>query len=126
MQPQIIWNFKVDRMSFSVKQTYTTDDTRQLSMKQRRCIFADEVKLKIDHMYTYTACTRQCRMENAKQFCGCVPYFYPEIGSFRHCKINELGCIADHIEAIKSVDRCSCQLGCSNTVYEVEKLNEHG
>ncbi|KAF2898253.1 hypothetical protein ILUMI_07924 [Ignelater luminosus] len=126
MQPQHIWDFKVDRISFSVKQTYTTDDTRQLSIKQRKCIFENEVKLKIDHMYTYTACTRQCRMETAKRYCGCVPFFYPEIENFRHCRIHELACIADHLGTIKSVDRCNCQLGCSNTVYEVEKLNEHG
>ncbi|KAF5285681.1 hypothetical protein FQR65_LT13066 [Abscondita terminalis] len=125
MQPQISWNFKVERVAFSMKQTYTTDDTRQLSIKQRHCIFENEIKLKIDHMYTYTACTRQCRMENSKKFCGCVPHFYAEIDTFRHCKINELGCIADHIKDIQSVDKCSCQLGCFNTVYDVEKWVVH-
>ncbi|XP_031341381.1 sodium channel protein Nach-like [Photinus pyralis] len=125
MQPQIIWNFKVDKVAFSMKQTYTTDDTRQLSIRQRHCIFSDEVKLKIDHMYTYTACTRQCRMENAKKFCGCVPHFYAEMGQFRHCKINELACIADNINDIKSTERCPCKLGCYNTVYDVEKFIVH-
>ncbi|KAK4875187.1 hypothetical protein RN001_011609 [Aquatica leii] len=125
MQPQITWNFKVEKVAFSMKQTYTTDDTRQLSVKQRHCIFEDEVKLKIDHIYTYTACTRQCRMENSKKFCGCVPHFYSEIDTFRHCKITELSCIADHIKDIESIDRCSCHLGCFNTVYDVEKLIVH-
>lgn len=67
MQPQHIWDYKVDRISFSVKQTYTTEDARQLTIKQRHCIFENEVKLKIDHMYTYTACTSQCRMEESKK-----------------------------------------------------------
>ncbi|KAF5303462.1 hypothetical protein FQA39_LY09925 [Lamprigera yunnana] len=125
MQPQITWNFKVERVAFSMKQTYTTENTRQLSIKQRHCIFEDEVKLKIDHIYTFTACTRQCRMENSKKFCGCVPHFYLEKENFRHCKIHELACIADHLKDITSIDRCSCQLGCFNTVYDVEKLIVH-
>ncbi|KAK5644500.1 hypothetical protein RI129_005800 [Pyrocoelia pectoralis] len=124
-KPQIVWNFKVEKLAFSMKQTYTTDDTRQLSIKQRHCIFSDEIKLKIDHMYTYTACTRQCRMENAKKFCGCVPHFYTEIGPFRHCKINELICLAKHSKDIESVERCTCELGCYNTVYDVEKFIMH-
>lgn len=125
--PQHIWDYKVDRISFSVKQTYTTENARQLSIKQRHCIFEDEVKLQVDHIYTYTACTSQCRMVTARKLCGCVPHFYPEIdGSFRHCRINELACVADHLKEIVSVDKCTCELGCSNTVYEVEKLNENG
>lgn len=125
MQPQHIWDYKVDRISFSVKQTYTTEDARQLTIKQRHCIFENEVKLKVDYMYTYTACTSQCRMENSVKYCKCVPHFYPEIDGFRHCKLEELNCIAEHLDDIKAIDRCSCELGCSNTVYEVEKLNEN-
>lgn len=45
LQPQLIWDSKVDKIMFSFKQTYTTEDTRQLSVKQRRCIFEDEVQL---------------------------------------------------------------------------------
>lgn len=113
------------RISFSVKQTYTTEDTRQLTIKQRKCMFDDEMILKINPVYTYSSCSRQCRMETARRHCGCIPYFYPEIEGFKHCKIRELACLVDHLDSILSVDKCGCQLGCSNAVYEVEKLYEH-
>lgn len=46
VQPQVIWDYKLNEISLSIKQTYTTDDTRQLTIKQRRCVFEDEIKLK--------------------------------------------------------------------------------
>lgn len=58
--------------------------------------------------------------------CGCVPHFYPASDAFKHCHLEDLQCISDHLEEIRTTDRCSCELGCSNTVYEVEKLNENG
>ncbi|KAL3267896.1 hypothetical protein HHI36_007035 [Cryptolaemus montrouzieri] len=125
MNPQHIWNFLMNTISFSVKQTYTTEDTRQLSIRQRHCVFPDEKKLIIDHTYTYTACARQCRMDNAMKFCQCIPYFYHIEASsiYKYCEISELTCIADNLGKIIAVDKCECQLGCFNTVYEVEKLN---
>ncbi|KAH1012570.1 hypothetical protein HUJ05_011708 [Dendroctonus ponderosae] len=120
VQPQLVWDCKVDRIAFSFKQTYTTEDTRQLSIKQRKCIFEDEVKLKVDWIYTYTACTIECRMETAKRRCGCVPFFYPEIAGFDYCDLSSLHCIAAHLAEIRDISKCNCQLGCKNTVYEVE------
>ncbi|CAH1155369.1 unnamed protein product [Phaedon cochleariae] len=126
-QAQHVWDFSMESMMFSVKQTYTTQDTAQLSIKQRRCAFPNEIKLKVNKIYSYTACTRECRMKNAMKLCSCVPFFYPVAGtSYRHCGIDELPCITSHLEKIKSIDECSCYLGCSNTVYEIEKLNGMG
>ncbi|KRT86695.1 ion channel, partial [Oryctes borbonicus] len=124
-KPQHVWEYKVDRISFSVKQTYTTENARQLSIKQRHCVFEDEIKLYTDYKYTYTACTRQCRMDNAKRLCNCVPHFYPQTDKYRHCTFQELSCISGNLKSILSIERCSCQLGCSNTVYEVEKLDDN-
>ncbi|XP_044755808.1 sodium channel protein Nach-like [Coccinella septempunctata] len=125
MRPQHIWDFTMRSISFSVKQTYTTEDTKQLSIKQRRCIFPDERKLEIDYIYTYTACARQCRMDTSMKLCGCVPFFY-SISSespYRYCRIRELECVANNKGKILDVEHCDCQLSCSNTVYEVEKLS---
>nr|XP_023027158.1 sodium channel protein Nach-like [Leptinotarsa decemlineata] len=126
-QPQHMWDFRMETIKFSVKQTYTTEDTAQLSIKQRQCAFPNEIKLMGEEIYSYTACTRECRMKNAMKLCSCVPFFFP-IGTtgYVHCKIDELACISKHLEEIKSVDSCSCYLGCSNTVYEVEKLDNFG
>ncbi|KAJ8959951.1 hypothetical protein NQ318_009384, partial [Aromia moschata] len=123
VRPQHVWDFTVKTISFSVKETYTTLDTKQLSIKQRRCAFADEIKLKVDEVYSYSACTRQCRMDSAQRLCGCIPFFYPEVGSYKHCNLRKLKCIDDHLKEIQSTDKCSCFLGCSNAVYEVEKFD---
>ncbi|VVC96463.1 unnamed protein product, partial [Leptidea sinapis] len=76
------WDRRVEKVSFSVKHTYTTEDARQLSVRQRRCVFPDEQRLETSTTYTYTACMRQCRMQRSRSYCKCVPHFYPSIMSF--------------------------------------------
>ncbi|CAH0555414.1 unnamed protein product [Brassicogethes aeneus] len=126
VQPQHIWDFKVNTISFSVKQTYTTEDTKQLSVKQRHCAFDKEIPLQFGEGYTYTTCTVQCRINIAFKLCNCIPHFYPLVKDYTHCQIEGLKCIAMNLKNIKKMDKCGCVLGCLNTVYEVEKLNEHG
>ncbi|XP_045493644.1 sodium channel protein Nach-like isoform X1 [Colias croceus] len=118
------WDRRVEKVSFSVKHTYTTEDARQLSVRQRRCVFADEQRLETSNIYTYTACMRQCRMQRSRSYCKCVPHFYPTTKGYRHCTVNELECISKHVAAITDVTRCNCELGCTHTVYEIEKLTE--
>ncbi|XP_041976407.1 sodium channel protein Nach-like isoform X6 [Aricia agestis] len=118
------WDRRVEKVSFSVKHTYTTEDARQLTIRQRRCIFADEQKLETSNIYTYSACMRQCRMQRCRAACKCVPHFYPQIKGYRYCTIQELVCIAKNAAAITDPARCACELGCTHTVYEVEKLTD--
>lgn len=124
LKPQLIWDYKVDRVSFFVKQTYTTEDARQLTIKQRHCIFHNEKKLDIDTMYTYSACTQQCRLKGIMKYCKCVPIFYPNVYEKKSCTINDYKCIYEHLNDIRDDMNCECELGCMNTVYEVGKLNE--
>lgn len=64
----------------SKKNTYTTDDARQLSIGQRKCIFRDEVKLSyFPEDYTFSSCMKQCRMAKAIKLCKCNPPFYKPI-----------------------------------------------
>ncbi|XP_075213735.1 sodium channel protein Nach-like [Lycorma delicatula] len=122
MDPQLVWMHQICRVFFSSKHTYTTDDARQLSAKQRRCIFHDEIKLLTHPRYSYSACMTQCRMETARKLCGCVPNFYKEIEGFTLCNLTGLGCISVHLSNLGRGLNCPCELGCENTVYEVEKL----
>lgn len=46
-EPQHVWDFRIEDILFSVKQTYTTLDTKQLSIKQRHCAFPGEIKLQV-------------------------------------------------------------------------------
>ncbi|XP_050682079.1 sodium channel protein Nach-like [Leptidea sinapis] len=118
------WDRRVEKVSFSVKHTYTTEDARQLSVRQRRCVFPDEQRLETSTTYTYTACMRQCRMQRSRSYCKCVPHFYPSIKGYNYCTLRELECIAKYTAEINDVTHCNCELGCTHTVYEVEKLTE--
>lgn len=77
-RPQFQWNIndEVDIL-ISMKQTYTTNDARQLTIGQRKCIFPNEKKLKYyNDDYTFSGCMRQCRIQKCINFCKCVPPFY--------------------------------------------------
>lgn len=56
---------------------YSTPEIKYLSPRQRGCRFMHESDLEISpEMYTYNMCRNQCRMDQARKLCGCVPYFY--------------------------------------------------
>ncbi|KAJ1532259.1 hypothetical protein ONE63_000875 [Megalurothrips usitatus] len=122
--PHHQWTRRISRLSFDAKETYTTSDARQLSIRQRKCVYPDEVALVTDHKYTYSACMRQCRMELAQRLCGCVPPFY-SLPALSYCTLKEMGCLVKNAEKFtpKNIS-CPCELGCMHTVYEMEKLHE--
>ncbi|XP_066994081.2 sodium channel protein Nach-like [Anabrus simplex] len=125
VNPQLEWHYEISKLVFSAKQTYTTEDARQLSIRQRRCVFPDEIKLDTDSMYTYGACMTQCRMRLARKMCNCVPFFYSTTAGYTVCDVEGVKCLANHADEIQSRQKsCMCDLGCMNTVYEVEKIQE--
>lgn len=82
VSPQHVWDGKIQKIAFDSKQTYTTEGARQLSIKQRKCVFEDEIKLLTSDIYTYHSCMIQCRMKIARDLCKCVPFFYQIIGIY--------------------------------------------
>jgi acid-sensing ion channel, other len=114
----------------SMKQTYTTDDARQLTVKQRKCIFQDELNLKYykDDIYSLSACMIKCRMQKAMKLCGCIPPFYAPANEnlqWRSCKstLENIACLARYRKNITSISGCShCELSCFTTIYETEKF----
>lgn len=126
--PQVMWEdgFAADLL-ISMKQTYTTDQARQLSIAQRKCIFQDEVQLKFrNDSYTFTGCMRECRMKNSINLCGCVaPFYVSQMKDLRHCSAEQLECLARNAKNITDISRClHCELGCFNTVFEIEKFTK--
>lgn len=83
-RPQIIWDPGfIAELLISMKQTYTTEDAKQLTIVQRKCIFPDEVKLDIyNDEYTFTSCMKECRIKKSMKFCKCVPPFYRTSSEF--------------------------------------------
>lgn len=89
-RPHIVWepDFAAELL-ISLKQTYTTEDARQLSIGQRKCIFPDEVKLDIyNEEYTFTSCMKECRLKKSMKFCRCIPPFYRPICNARLSQSN--------------------------------------
>ncbi|XP_046403250.1 sodium channel protein Nach-like [Ischnura elegans] len=124
IQPQHEWDGRISQLVFSAKTTYTTLGARQLSIGQRHCVFPDELQLQLDpEGYTYSGCLRQCHADEAMRLCGCVPPFVNEIGHYKHCDLSGLACLAENREQLIHCQSLSCELGCLNTVYEVEKLS---
>lgn len=78
--PQHLWTRRIAKIYFDSKQTYTTEGARQLSIRQRKCVFPDEIKLVTSNEYSFSACMIQCRMDASKRLCGCIPWFYNNIG----------------------------------------------
>lgn len=79
--PQHEWDQKIQRVIFDSKRTYTTEGARQLSIKQRKCVYEDEIKLLISDTYTYHSCMMQCHMKLARDLCKCIPFFYHTVGT---------------------------------------------
>lgn len=75
-RPTILWekNSRIELL-ITMKQTYTTDDARQLTISQRKCIFSDEVKLTYfrDDIYLYSACMEECRLERSNKVRSTIP-----------------------------------------------------
>ncbi|XP_058448045.1 sodium channel protein Nach-like [Malaya genurostris] len=126
-RPQVQWdlNFAIDFL-ISMKQTYTTEDARQLSIGQRKCIFPDEVKLQyFRDEYTFSGCMKECRMRKCLKFCRCIPPFYAPSVDLPFCKVAQLACLARYAANITSISGCQhCELGCHNTVYDIEKYSK--
>uniref|UniRef100_A0A1I8N4R5 Amiloride-sensitive sodium channel n=1 Tax=Musca domestica TaxID=7370 RepID=A0A1I8N4R5_MUSDO len=123
--PQIEWSEnEVVEVRISKKNTYTTDDARQLSIGQRKCIFHDEIKLKyFPEEYTFSSCMKECRMKKAIKLCKCLPPFYKPIANVKMCGLNDLDCLTDYRNNITNIKDCmQCELSCSKTVYNIEKL----
>ncbi|XP_073973573.1 amiloride-sensitive sodium channel pickpocket 23 isoform X2 [Rhodnius prolixus] len=122
MHPQHVWTKTISKIQFASKTTYTTEESKQLSAKQRKCVFPYEVKLATAPEYSYWACMSECRMKFALKKCSCVPYFYHKIDGFPYCNLDGLVCLSKYTDDFKKSLYCPCELGCMNTVYEVEKL----
>ncbi|XP_034660727.1 sodium channel protein Nach [Drosophila subobscura] len=122
---QIDWSeSQLVEVRISKKNTYTTDDARQLSIGQRKCIFSDEVKLNyFPEAYTFSSCMKQCRMNKAIKLCKCNPPFYKPINNVPMCMVKDFDCLDEFKANITNIKDClQCELSCSKTVFNIDKL----
>jgi acid-sensing ion channel, other len=111
----------------SMKQTYTTEDADELTVKQRKCIFQYENHVnyfKENDIYSLTSCMTKCRMDKAQKYCNCIPPFYaPASGKYKPCNVDQFACLVANRTLITNITGCRhCELSCFSTVYETEKF----
>ncbi|PSN38909.1 hypothetical protein C0J52_16367, partial [Blattella germanica] len=106
IHPLHIWRRDIGKILFSDKETYTTADSRQLTIKQRKCVFPEEIPLETDSYYTFS-------------------------GGYDYCDLQGLGCLAEFSHMFEENGmKCDCTFACLNhvsvcmTFRNVEELED--
>ena len=56
------------------------ENTARIGERKRNCRFNFEAsKLKLTKIYSQSGCIFECQLEEASEFCGCVPWDYPHL-----------------------------------------------
>ncbi|XP_046674586.1 uncharacterized protein LOC124363379 [Homalodisca vitripennis] len=87
------------RISLGIAAEITTssDGIRSLPVDDRHCLFPDEEKLHIRHMYTHSTCLAECRYKYIMLMCRCKLYFFVlQEMHLPECGVLHLTCIAKH------------------------------
>jgi hypothetical protein len=83
------WEFRGYEQELYVEhvQIVASPALRHLDLKQRGCLFRDEMKSHLSSggtwklpIYTYNFCKMACRIRRATSYCNCIPFFYRNIG----------------------------------------------
>ncbi|XP_055630176.1 sodium channel protein Nach-like [Toxorhynchites rutilus septentrionalis] len=100
--------------SYVVQETVASDSLKDLTIKQRNCIFYDE-RHDGYKSYSYNLCVMRCRAARALELCNCKPHFYPFVDG-PTCTIDGLLCLASHPSWFRK-QSCSCLKPCTETVF---------
>nr|XP_024216984.1 pickpocket protein 11-like [Halyomorpha halys] len=114
-------------LEFEALTIYSTENTRGLSVKQRKCRFLEESNLETNPVYSYNLCRSECRMRLGFKLCGCVPYFYRNIGKYRICDIAGMHCLSKYKERLIKLrdskgnkQKCHCYPTCNEINYVIQ------
>ncbi|GAB0089965.1 uncharacterized protein DMENIID0001_045940 [Sergentomyia squamirostris] len=106
-----------EEVSSTYKVVETTADVslRDLSPKQRKCLFYDEPIRELP-FYSVNLCTMECRATAALSICGCKPFFYPFIPG-PQCGIDGMFCLNRILWLEQTKGMCECPKPCLDLVY---------
>lgn len=91
------------RLAVVPEVTVTTPQIRQLSQEERKCVFPDEQRLRLHHVYTKSACLSECRNKYIMLVCRCKLYFFRFKG--QNCSVAYVSNLSIIINQIMF---CSC------------------
>ncbi|XP_026466624.1 pickpocket protein 11-like [Ctenocephalides felis] len=126
------WQIKSNsqlEITVQMKSIYASDDFKQLSLSQRKCILKeDNFKMGTrNEQYSYSLCMRECRAQRALKICKCIPHFsiLRTEKDPRQCSISQLFCIANRSFDIINPKKCPCLTPCDEKIYEITGYKYH-
>ncbi|EDS41556.1 pickpocket [Culex quinquefasciatus] len=104
-------------VSYEVQETVASNRLRDLTVKQRNCIFNDERHHGLK-FYSYNLCVMRCRAAKALELCHCKPHFYPFVDG-PTCTVAGLLCLAEQPSGRWYDEKlsCRCLKPCTEIVY---------
>ncbi|KAH1009342.1 sodium channel protein Nach [Dendroctonus ponderosae] len=126
-RPLVVPNDHLLQVYYTALSIISSEDTKTLRIRQRKCRFYHESNLTHFPVYSYLICRMECRIRLALNLCGCVPHFYRKLPHERTCDVKGLKCLAQYKEQLISLEHinasCFCLANCEQVSYVVEEMD---
>lgn len=86
-----------------MKNIENDEGIRDVSIDQRNCRYYDENNLNVHKLYSYSACSVQCRKDAQLRMCNCTSHLMPNTDISMHCGMKGLICLNEHYEELSVV-----------------------
>ena len=98
---------------------FSSTDIRELTPKDRHCLFQDEGNLYFYKEYTFSNCRFECRLKQAEHYLKCIPWHLPHGPNSSTCDPWKARQFVDHLHNVNSSDCGYCLPDCEVTMYSV-------
>nr|XP_018905921.1 PREDICTED: sodium channel protein Nach-like [Bemisia tabaci] len=119
-------------MDFSIilKETVNDDEVASVSIKQRKCRFAEENRLTVSDRYSFSACIINCRRNKQLELCNCTSHLIPKSKSSEQCDLDGLLCLNNNYlqlslkksqGSLQGGNDCYCEPNCDD--IELQRID---
>ncbi|XP_066154583.1 sodium channel protein Nach-like [Euwallacea fornicatus] len=120
-RPMFVAKDRLLQVYFKALSIINSDDTKALTVRQRKCRFYHESNLSHFPVYSYMICRMECRIQLSLQLCGCVPHFYRNQKFEKICDSAGLRCLSqtqDQLISLEAIGQpCYCEANCEEVNY---------
>ncbi|XP_055916103.1 sodium channel protein Nach [Eupeodes corollae] len=106
--------------TYKISETVASEKLRDLTPKQRKCVFLDEHVAQLP-IYTKSLCLARCRAVMALEMCNCVPFFYPYVEG-PSCNPAGFECLLDFKWPVWALHICNCPSTCTEMQYTIQSI----